>query len=223
MNLKPHPKKLILWTLLGALALTARPGFAQSTDNSTTTDYSVFQVIPQRNIFNPNRYPNEPMNTQVRNTQVVPEFTLVGTMSYRKGMFAFFNGTDPGYQKSIPEGGTIAGFTVKNINMNGVALLSTNLSTNMMVGQAMQQEDDGWVLNDNGMSYSGMSGGSSFHEGRGGGGGRGEFRRRRGNYEGSSSTEQAAPASEAAPTPSSDLNNNDVLKRLMQQRQQQEK
>ncbi|HEY3763360.1 MAG TPA: hypothetical protein VGN23_16565 [Verrucomicrobiae bacterium] len=208
---------------LAFVALTARVGMAQTNDNSTITDFSAFQLIPQRNIFNPSRFPNEQVNYRQQN-QAPPEFTLVGTMSYRKGMFAFFNGSDTEYQKSVQEGGTIAGFTVKNISMNSVMLLSTNLSTNMMVGQAMQQEGEGWALNDNGMTYSESSGGSSYREnGRYGRGGMDGGRRRRGNYDGSSSNQQTAPAAEAAPAPSSDLNNNDVLKRLMQQRQQQEK
>jgi hypothetical protein len=224
MNFKPHPKKLILRALLASLALTARLGIAQPTDDSIVTDYGTFQLIPQRNIFNPSRYPNEPLNYRPQASQQVPEFTLVGTMSYRKGMFAFFNGTDPEYQKAVQEGGSIAGFTITNINLTGVLLLSTNTSTNMMVGQAMQQDGDGWMLNDNGMTFSGMSGASSFRSGRENREGRGgNGRRRRGNYDGSSSNEQTAPATEAAPAPSSDLNGNDVLKKLMQQRQQEEK
>jgi hypothetical protein len=224
MNFKPYLKKLIGSALLATLALTARLGIAQSTDDSATTpatDYSAFQLIPQRNIFNPNRYPNEPVNFHPQASQQVPEFTLVGTMSYRKGMFAFFNGTDPEYQKAVQEGGTIAGFTITNINLTGVLLLSTNMSTNMMVGQAMEQQGDGWALNDNGMTFSGISGASSFRGGREGREGNG--RRRRGNYGESNSNEQTAPAIEAAPAPSSDLSGNDVLKKLMQQRQQEEK
>jgi hypothetical protein len=216
MNFKPYSKKLICGSLLAALMLTARLGLAQSTDDSTNTDFSAFQVIPQKNIFNPNRYPNEPLNSNPQASQQVPEFTLVGTMSYRKGMFAFFNGTDPDYQKALQEGGAIAGFTITNISLTGVGLLSTNSSTNLMVGQSMQLVGDTWMLNDNGMTYSGITSASSFREGMG-------SRRHRGNREGASSNEQAAPDSEVAPAPSSDLSGNDVLKRLMQQRQQEEK
>ena len=43
-------------------------------------------------------------------------------MSYRKGMFAFFNGTSDDYRKALQQGGTIAGYTVAKIDIDGVQL-----------------------------------------------------------------------------------------------------
>ena len=215
MNFKLNPKKLVLPAFMAAMVLATESVPAQSSDNAATTDYSSFQVIPQMNIFNPNREPNRPMDYQRAEPQAVPEFTLAGTMSYRKGMFAFFNGTDPEYQKAVQEGGTIAGFTVTNISLNGIQLLSPSMNTNMMVGAAMQQDGTNWDLNNDGVSIV-----SSMSSYRDSGAGRG--RRNRGGRE--STNDYTAPAAvESAPTPSSDLSGNDVLKRLMQQRQQEEK
>ena len=67
-------------------------------------------------------------------------------MSYRKGMFAFFNGTSEDYQKALQQGGKIAGYTVKKITFDGVQLQSSGKTIEMKVGAAMRQEGDGWEL-----------------------------------------------------------------------------
>jgi hypothetical protein len=222
MNFKLYPKKLILPAFIAAMVLASGSARAQTSDTNTTTDFSAFQVIPQMNIFNPSREPNRPMDYHRTEPQVVPEFTLAGTMSYRKGMFAFFNGTDPEYQEAVQEGGTIAGFTVTNISLAGIQLLSPSMNTNMMVGAAMQKDGTNWDLNNDEVST--MSSPSSYGDFGGGRVGRG--RRNRGGRErmGDYNATSTAPAAvESAPAPSSDLGGSDVLKRLMQQRQQEEK
>jgi hypothetical protein len=75
-----------------------------------------------------------------------PTFSLAGTMSYRKGMFAFFNGNSSDYQKAVREGGTIAGYTVVKINFDGVQLQSAGKPIDMKVGTAMRQEGGNWEL-----------------------------------------------------------------------------
>jgi hypothetical protein len=130
---------------LAVLALAA--GFfahAQSTDDSNTTDFSSFQLIVQRNIFDPNRYPSR---GYVRpRERGVPTFFLAGTMSYRKGMFAFFSGTSEEDQKALQEGGTIEGYTVTKIDFDGVQMNGSGKIIRMKVGASMRQEGDGWEL-----------------------------------------------------------------------------
>lgn len=193
---KPQHSSLILRTLLAALALATGVAAGQSTTDSTTMDYSSFQIIPQRNIFDPNRYPRGNETYHRQRPQGVPTFSLAGTMSYRRGMLAFFNGTDPDYQKVVEAGGTIAGYTVTNITMSGAQLLLNGKAVDLKVGAAMQQDGDSWVLdNSDVFTMPSMTG------------------------SGDSSTQ--SPASGAAPPAGADSSGgNDVLKRLMQQRQQ---
>jgi hypothetical protein len=75
-----------------------------------------------------------------------PTFSLAGTMSYRKGMFAFFNGTSSDYQKALQEGGTIAGYTVAKITFDSVQLQAAGKEIEMKVGSAMRQEGGSWEL-----------------------------------------------------------------------------
>ncbi len=203
MNPKQHSGILLrtLMAAMAALALTAGICGAQSTndstDNSTITDFSSFQVIPQKNIFDPNRYPRETQNYHRQRSQGVPTFSLAGTMSYRRGMFAFFNGTDPDYQKAVENGGTIAGFTVTNITMTNACLIAGKKTIALAVGAAMQQDGDNWDLNNNNVPVMPEAAGAD-----------------------ASST--ANPPSDQTPAASTDSSGgNDVLKRLMQQRQQQ--
>ena len=76
----------------------------------------------------------------------VPTFSLAGTMSYRKGMFAFFNGTSDQYRKALQQGGKIAGYTVGKIGFDSVQLESSGKTNEMKVGAAMRLEGGKWEL-----------------------------------------------------------------------------
>ena len=170
---------------------------AQSTDDSTTTDFSTFRIIPERNIFDPDRYPHEVR--QHHHSTGTPTFALAGTMSYRKGMFAFFDGTSEDYQKALQQGGTIAGYTITKITFDGVTLSAGGHETNMSVGAAMQQEADGsWHL----VAAGDWTGASATESETG------------------AETENTTNAAPAPVAPSGGGPESDVLKRLMQQRQQ---
>jgi hypothetical protein len=96
-----------------------------------------FSIIQRNNIFNPNRrpeivYTNRPSRTRV------PAFALVGTQSYEKGKFAFFNGSDSQYQKVLEPGGIIAGYTVKDVTLTNVTLTANGKDFAMPVGAQMR-------------------------------------------------------------------------------------
>jgi len=193
-----------------ALALALANGFfaaAQSNGVPGPSDYSAFsRFIAERNIFDPNRYPR---NSQTpRPTTYVPRhpspsapaFTLVGTMSYNKGMFAFFDGNQSDLRRVLYPSDTngIAGFTVAGITLAGVTLETADKkqTVQMKIGDLMRQEDNEWQLAGQGQLNSGTD-----------------------------ATENTAPATEnsssntsSAPSPA--LEDNDILKKLMQQRQQ---
>jgi hypothetical protein len=136
--------QMVRWLALFVLATGCFAG-AQSTNDSSTADFSSFQVIVERNIFDPDRYPRQGRVSRRRDNGV-PTFSLAGTMSYRKGMFAFFNGTSSDYQKALQESGTIAGYTVAKITFDSVQLQAVGKQIEMKVGSAMRQEDGSWEL-----------------------------------------------------------------------------
>jgi len=188
-----------------ALALALANGLfagAQSNNVPGPTAYSAFsRFITERNIFDPNRYPHSSStrsNYRPRASRSAPTFTLVGTMSYEKGMFAFFDGNQSDLRKVLYPSDTngIAGYTVAEITLTGVELQSADKkqTVQMKIGEMMRQEGNEWQP-----------------------AGQGELA--------ASTAESAAPAVEgsspdAAVAPSPALEGNDILKKLMQQREQ---
>ena len=93
---------------LGALALAGGLSAPAQSNNTVPgdTDYARFsQFISDRNIFDPSREPRTRMTstrTSAPDTHPdrrAPYFTLVGTMSYEKGMFAFFDSNNSDMKK----------------------------------------------------------------------------------------------------------------------------
>jgi hypothetical protein len=73
--------------------------------------------------------------------------TLVGTMSYEKGTFAFFDGTSSEYKKALKLTDAIAGYKVANIAPNSVKLASGTNELELRVGAQLRREEDGpWLL-----------------------------------------------------------------------------
>jgi hypothetical protein len=72
----------------------------------------------------------------------------MGTMSYEKGHFAFFEGSRSEYQKVLETSNTIGGYTIADITSTHVKLASTNgQSIELPVGMQMKKVDEGdWTL-----------------------------------------------------------------------------
>jgi len=196
--------------LLAALMLGGTFGAqAQSNGVPGDSDYAKFSsFVTERNIFDPNRYPRNSKNTARRTTTTrtrtrtvgAPFVALVGTMSYEKGLFAFFNSNNSDLKKILAVNDEIAGYTVKGITANAVTLVGPDKKEVLMkVGEQMHQEGNNWLLNSR-------------------------------NESAGSTTNESAPAAEAETTaeaaetpaaaaPSANLESNDVLKRLMQLRE----
>ena len=177
--------------------------FAQTNSNvPRATDYPAFsRFITDRNIFDPNRQPHysssrsRPPRTKTRVSPSAPAFSLVGTMSYEKGMFAFFSGNSDELKNVLPATEKIAGYTVTEIVTGRVTLQSTNQQETLQlkVGDVMREENGKWVLAGAGEVPAGESGSST---------------------EATSSSGGETPA--AAPVAGGEVN--DVLKRLMEKR-----
>ena len=105
MNLKALPPKL-----RRSLAIDrCRPavvgaGFSRGGAVGQRTDFTPFQIIGQRNIFDPNRVPHVRSGYSRSAPRIVDSFSFVGTMSYAKGTFAFFDGTSPDFPQGAGAG-----------------------------------------------------------------------------------------------------------------------
>jgi hypothetical protein len=179
------------------------PGSDRSQTNSlagtyngpVVLNYAAFQLIVDRNIFDPNRFPRGPGASRVRQApRSVDSLTLVGTMSYEKGTFAFFDGTSSDYKKALKLTDSIAGYKVTNITPNSVKLASGTNELDLSVGAQLRREEDGpWLLSNQSTSYAATSG--------------------------SSSTNAAAGTTTPGSDTASGGTESDILKRLMQKRE----
>jgi hypothetical protein len=182
---------------------------AQSSNNvPSETDYASFsRFVTERNIFDPSRQPHytSTSNHSVRHTHVThsssaPAFSLVGTMAYEKGLFAFFSGNNDELKQVLPASGKIAGYTVTEITSDHVTLLSADQKEKLelKIGDVMRQENGKWELSGPGDVPSGNSSASPSDAG---------------------GKENSGNGSSASATPPSAGEPNDVLKRLMEKRE----
>lgn len=129
-----------LWIFLSlalfSSVLTLR---AQSTNNNSGPAFESFDIIARRNIFDPNRRGIQPPH-KYNETRTPDVLALVGTMSYPKGKFAFFDGTKSDYKKVLEPGASIAGYTVKDITPKDVTLAANGKELTLKVGSQMRKE-----------------------------------------------------------------------------------
>jgi hypothetical protein len=139
-------KRKLLLVMLGLAACGAAS--TEPTNPASKSDYSFFKIIPDRNIFNQNRYPHRAGTRRSDNGRIVADaFQLVGTMIYQKGSFAFFDGPSANYQKVLERDGSIAGFTITAIGANNVVLTSSNKPVELKIGDQMRRDEgSGWQL-----------------------------------------------------------------------------
>jgi hypothetical protein len=117
---------------------------SRGTNAVGSLDYLAFRLVAERNIFDPNRQPH---TSGPRSQPKAKEsFTLVGTMSYDKGDFAFFDGTSSDYKKVLKPAETIAGYRVVSILPDSVKLERESKDIDLPVGSQLRHQDDGtWV------------------------------------------------------------------------------
>jgi len=192
--------------LILLLLLTTALCSGQSTNQTKRLSYSDFRLITERNIFNPRRYPHSGPQRAQPATQV-DAFTLVGTMTYDKGPFAFFEGTSSAYRKVLKLEDSIAGYKVTNIAFNSVKLANQTNQVELAVGMQMRREENGpWHLAAAPPPALGALGSESVSGSSGA-------------APTASEAGSAATGTAAASTAGSG-SDNDVLRRLMQRREQ---
>jgi len=231
-----------------ALVLVSRPAAAAEETNAHTkaaaasrVDFDSFRLITERNIFNPNRSGRRDYSRREPDRRSrVESFALVGTMSYEKGRFAFFDGTSSDYRKVIGTSDRIAGYTIGVVTPEHVTLQSTN-STEIKLPLGMQMrriEDGAWEMSErsSAMASTGSSSSSSESTSSGSGGGGDEVLKRlmqRREQEGVPSPDPAPVPSPRDQSTSQESNSrpapaetnsgggaDDVLRRLLQRREQ---
>ena len=112
-------------------------------------DLRSFRIIYERNIFNPNRSPRSSgappvtrRETERRPTVRSEAFALVGTMSYEKGSYAFFDGSSSQFRKVMQPDETIAGFKITSVTPKCVTLEHEGKTIELCVGMQMSKSDD---------------------------------------------------------------------------------
>ena len=111
-------------------------------------EYSAFQVISDRNVFNANRS-SRTARTGERPARRPPAETisLVGALSSAKGDVAFFDGTSSQFRKALKIGDTIAGHKLVAISPDIVQLEIGDQKVILKLGAQLRREDQGaWQL-----------------------------------------------------------------------------
>jgi len=138
---------------LGLLALSA--GAADKRRNATppaapasvgaiapNVGFDAFQVVIERNIFNPNRSSrarSAPEEKPVR----TDELSLVGVVQYDGDRIAVFDGTEAAFRKGVREGETVAGFRITRIAADGIELAHNERQFPLKVAQQLRRPEGG--------------------------------------------------------------------------------
>jgi hypothetical protein len=168
------------------------PGPDTIDDRSGRPSYQNFRIVTERNIFDPNRSGyRPPSSSRGRSTDY---FALVGTMSYEKGLFAFFDGTSSEYRKALKLGDSIANYKVTNITPNTVNIASGTNQVELRVGMQMRREEQGpWSLGGSSQTFA--------------------------NSSDSTTSTRSSSDSGASTSTASSADENEVLKRLRERRE----
>lgn len=214
----------------GGIGIDAGAAEARSETNvSSRFDFPSFKIITERNIFDPHRsgggtrtVAREGSEQRVR----AQTFALLGTMSYEKGRFAFFDGTDSQYRKVLQPTDSIAGFKIAEVAPTCVKLQTTNGQIlELCVGMQMRhREEEGWQLAGTAEASTGGSSGSST-SGASAGESEDVIKRLMAQREKDGGSTEATPEPPAVEqkkpeTPASADEGDEVLKRLLQKREQ---
>ena len=108
--------------------------------------FESFQLLTERNIFNPNRVGRTREVPQEKPPRV-EEISLVGTMQYDKGPIAFFDSPDASYRKTVRTGESVGDFKVARISAEGVELLREDKPVELKVAQQLRRVEGGeWTV-----------------------------------------------------------------------------
>ena len=139
------PSALVLLIALATTNLVS--GKDAITSAPSRNDFLSFRLITERNIFNPNRSGRSEVKTIVlaepERRVRTERFALLGTMSYEKGRYAFFDGSSSDFRKVAKPEDMIAGFKISEVAPTCVKLEMTNGQIlELCVGMQLKKRDD---------------------------------------------------------------------------------
>ena len=137
---------------------------AAPTNAPSRLDFESFKIIAQRNIFNPNRSARGSRNRDgdAPRAARTESFTLVGTIMYENGQFAFFDSSSSNYKKVVKAGDNIAGYKLSDVTPKGVKMELNGKTLDLGVGQHMRRQDDGeWSVGGNILTETASTSGTS--------------------------------------------------------------
>jgi len=108
---------------------------------SAGAQFEPFRIVVERNIFNPNRTGRTRATEEA--APKVDQIALVGTMESEQGRVAFFDGSEPAFQKVLRVGESVGGFAVKEITPTGVALTGGEKEVALKVNQQLRRVEGG--------------------------------------------------------------------------------
>lgn len=130
-----------------AVKSAARPAPAASV--APVRSFDAFQLVVERNIFNPNRVGRTRANPDEKAVRV-DEISLVGTVQHDQENLALFDSPDAAYRKAFHEGDTVADFKVLRITAGGVELMRGDKPTALKVAQQLRRVEGGdWTVGTN--------------------------------------------------------------------------
>lgn len=148
----------------GTNAPTASQPDAKTVDAGATHDYRSFQVIADRNIFNPNRSRRSrggPGEGEPPKPPQIDIIALSGTIQSARGQFAFFDSNASAFRKAVRLGDPIAGYTLREVQQTSVALEREKESIRLKVGEQLRREDEGEWRVTRGETFTSSSGETS--------------------------------------------------------------
>ncbi len=111
--------------------------------------FDAFQIVIERNIFNPNRSGRSraaPEEKAVR----TDELSLVGVVQYGQEKIAVFDGSEPAFRKGYREGETVADFRIAGITADGIQLVQDSRKIPLKVAQQLRRIEGGdWKVTAN--------------------------------------------------------------------------
>ena len=131
-------------------------------ENNGFPEFKSFELITQRNIFDPTRRKYVPRKATPRNEQPrkvepkkrVDRFDLLGMMTYDGQGVAIFEGSEKEFNVEIKLGEKISGFNLVAMNTDKITLSNGTKNYELKIGTGMQRaEGEDWKLASDAGSY----------------------------------------------------------------------
>jgi hypothetical protein len=197
----------LLCLIQGSLSGDDDPSIGESEDTQNenavpSNAFDHFQLILDRNIFDPERRPQRDLKRDRERRPEPPReesFSLIGTMSYADKQLAFFNASESEWSGGILLGESLAGHKVIRVDYDKVVLQyeGDTIELRMGAGRFRRGEESWQTQHISSASYAQSSS----------------------NRDNSSEDSDDAPDSDGPDL--SELESNDILKQLMERRKQQ--